>query len=157
MFSTFFSSGSKALEKEVLAGAGIFFVWRLRIPFDHESSPWNYLQKLLNNKNLPETENSVSLFEKFCKKCVEFFTNVMDLWAYNMTNSGSITTRQVTGEMAQEGLTDKKFKFFNSEEEEFYVEGYDCSPIQLFSWYEQAFKSGNLICTLPRIINPSHF
>ena len=32
-----------------------------------------------------------------------------------MTNSGSITTRQVTELMIEEGLTDKKFKFFKTE------------------------------------------
>ena len=34
-----------------------------------------------------------------------------------MTNPGSITTSQVTEWMIKEGLTDKKFNFFNSEEE----------------------------------------
>ena len=34
---------------------------------------------------------------------------------YNMTNSGSITTRQVTEWMKEEGVTDKQFKFFENE------------------------------------------
>ena len=34
-----------------------------------------------------------------------------------MTNSGSITTSQVTEWMIQEGLTGKKFQFFDSEDE----------------------------------------
>ena len=112
-----FYSGTKALGEEVLEGAENCFVWRLRIPFNHEPSPRNYLQKLLNYENLLEAENSVSHLEEFCQKCIECFTKDVEPGIYNMTNPGSITTSQVTGWMIKEGLTDKKFKFFDSEEE----------------------------------------
>ena len=112
-----FYSGTKALGEEILDGAENCFIWRLRIPFNHEPSPRNYLQKLLNYENLLEAENSVSHLEEFCKKCVECFTNDIEPGIYNMTNPGSITTRQVTEWMVEEGLTDKKFKFFDSEEQ----------------------------------------
>jgi len=112
-----FYSGTKALGEEVLEGAENCFVWRLRIPFDHEPRPRNYLQKLLNYENLLEAENSVSHLEEFCQKCIECFTKDVEPGIYNMTNPGSITTRQVTEWMLEEGLTDKKFNFFDSEEE----------------------------------------
>ena len=112
-----FYSGTKALGEEVLAGAENCFIWRLRIPFNHEPSPRNYLQKLLNYNNLLEAENSVSHLEEFCQKCIECFTKDIEPGIYNMTNSGSITTSQVTEWMIQEGLTDKNFNFFKSEEE----------------------------------------
>ena len=112
-----FYSGTKALGEEVLEGAENCFVWRLRIPFNHEPSPRNYLQKLLNYENLLEAENSVSHLQEFCQKCIECFTKDVEPGIYNMTNPGSITTRQVTEWMIKEGLTDKKFKFFDSEEE----------------------------------------
>jgi len=112
-----FYSGTKALGEEVLEGAENCFVWRFRIPFNHESSPRNYLQKLLNYENLLEAENSVSNLQEFCKKCMECFTKDVEPGVYNMTNPGSITTSQVTEWMIKEGLTNKKFKFFNSEEE----------------------------------------
>lgn len=112
-----FYSGTKALGEEVLAGAENCFVWRLRIPFNHEPSPRNYLQKLLNYENLLEAENSVSHLEEFCQKCIECFTKDVEPGVYNMTSTGSITTRQVTEWMIKVGLTEKKFKFFNSEEE----------------------------------------
>ena len=112
-----FYSGTKALGEEILEGAENCFVWRLRIPFNHESNPRNYLQKLLNYKNLLDAENSVSHLEEFCQKCIECFTNDVEPGVYNMTNPGSITTRQVTEWMVEEGLTDKKFKFFDSEEQ----------------------------------------
>ena len=112
-----FYSGTKALGEEVLEGAENCFVWRLRIPFNHQPNPRNYLQKLLNYENLLEAENSVSHLEEFCQKCIECFTNDVEPGVYNMTNPGSITTRHVTEWMIEAGLTDKKFKFFNSEQE----------------------------------------
>ena len=112
-----FYSGSKALGEEVLEGAENCFVWRLRIPFNHEAHPRNYLQKVLSYENLLDVENSVSHLDEFCQKCVECFTKDVEPGIYNMTNPGSITTRQVTEWMIEEGLTEKKFKFFDSEEE----------------------------------------
>jgi dTDP-4-dehydrorhamnose reductase len=112
-----FYSGTKALGEEVLEGAENCFVWRLRIPFNHEPSPRNYLQKLLNYENLLEAENSVSHLEEFCQKCIECFDKDVEPGVYNMTNPGSITTSQVTEWMIEEGLTDKQFNFFKSEEE----------------------------------------
>lgn len=112
-----FYSGTKALGEEVLDGAENCFVWRLRIPFNHEPSPRNYLQKLLNYDNLLEAENSVSHLEGFCQKCIECFTKDIEPGIYNMTNPGSINTSQVTEWMIEEGLTDKKFNFFKSEDE----------------------------------------
>ena len=112
-----FYSGTKALGEEVLVGAENCFVWRLRIPFNHEPSPRNYLQKLLNYEKLLEAENSVSHLEEFCQKCIECFRKDINPGIYNMTNPGSITTSQVTEWMIQEGLTDKQFNFFKTEEE----------------------------------------
>ena len=112
-----FYSGTKALGEEVLEGAENCFIWRLRIPFNHEPNPRNYLQKILNYENLLEAENSVSHLDEFCKKCIECFAKDVEPGIYNMTNPGSITTSQVTEWMIKEGLTDKKFNFFDSEEE----------------------------------------
>ena len=111
-----FYSGTKALGEEVLDGAENCFVWRLRIPFNHEPNPRNYLHKLLNYDNLLEAENSVSHLEEFCQKCIECFTKEVEPGIYNMTNPGSITTTQVTEWMIEEGLTEKKFNFFKTEE-----------------------------------------
>ena len=110
-----FYSGSKALGEEVLEGAENCYIWRLRIPFNEERSPRNYLQKLLNYDTLLEAENSISHLDEFCQKCVESLENEVEPGIYNMTNSGSITTGQVTDWMVEEGVTDKEFKFFETE------------------------------------------
>ena len=112
-----FYSGSKALGEEVLKGASNAFIWRLRIPFNQEKNPRNYLQKLLNYNRLLEAENSVSHLEEFVEKSIGCFQKEIEPGVYNMTNQGSITTRQVTNWMLEEGVTDKHFNFFENEAE----------------------------------------
>ena len=111
-----FYSGSKALGEEVLEGAENCYIWRLRIPFNVELSPRNYLQKLLNYDSLLEAENSVSHLDEFCQKCVESLDKEVKPGIYNMTNPGSVTTTQVTEWMKEEGVTDKEFQFFEDEQ-----------------------------------------
>ena len=112
-----FYSGSKALGEEVLEGAENCYIWRLRIPFNEERSPRNYIQKLLNYDSLLEAENSVSHLGEFVQKCVECFEKEVEPGIYNMTNLGSVTTQQVTEWMLEEGVTNKQFKFFEDEEQ----------------------------------------
>ena len=112
-----FYSGTKALGEEVLEGAENCYIWRLRIPFNGERSPRNYLQKLLNYDSLLEAENSVSLLDEFAQKCVECLDKDVEPGIYNMTNPGSVTTTQVTEWMKEEGVTDKQFQFFDDEQQ----------------------------------------
>ena len=89
----------------------------MRIPFNQERSSRNYLQKLLNYDSLLEAENSVSHLDEFVQKCLECFEKDIEPGIFNMTNPGSITTRQVTAWMHEQGLTNKHFKFFEDEEQ----------------------------------------
>ena len=110
-----FYSGTKALGEEVLAGDENSYVWRLRIPFNEESNRRNYLQKLLSYENLLEAENSISHLDEFVESCLKCFELEVQPGIYNLTNQGSITTRQITNWMHEEGVTDKEFSFFQDE------------------------------------------
>ena len=112
-----FYSGTKALGEEVLKDAKNCYVWRLRIPFNEEKSPRNYLQKLLHYSSLLEAENSISHIDDYINSCLSSFTQECEPGIYNLTNSGSITTRQVVKWMKEEGVTDKEFNFFENEED----------------------------------------
>jgi len=90
-----FYSGTKALGEEVLKDAKNCYIWRLRIPFNEEISPRNYLQKLLHYSSLLEAENSISHIDDYINSCLSSFTQECEPGIYNLTNSGSITTRQV--------------------------------------------------------------
>ena len=48
---------------------------------------------------------------------LELFRTRNRTGVYNMTNKGSITTKQVTNWMLEEGVTDKEFSFFENEED----------------------------------------
>jgi len=112
-----FYSGTKALGEEVLKDAKNCYIWRLRIPFNEEISPRNYLQKLLHYSSLLEAENSISHIDDYINSCLSSFTQECEPGIYNLTNSGSITTRQVVKWMKEEGVTDKEFTFFENEED----------------------------------------
>jgi UDP-glucose 4,6-dehydratase len=112
-----FYSGTKALGEEVLKDAKDCYIWRLRIPFNEEKSPRNYLQKLLNYSSLLEAENSISHIDDYVNSCLSSFTQECEPGIYNLTNSGSITTRKMVEWMKDEGVTDKEFTFFKNEED----------------------------------------
>ena len=112
-----FYSGTKALGEEVLKGAKDCYIWRLRIPFNEEKSPRNYLQKLLHYSSLLEAENSISHIDDYINSCLSSFTQECEPGIYNLTNVGAITTRQVVEWMKEEGVTDKEFNFFENEED----------------------------------------
>ena len=112
-----FYSGSKALGEEVLEGAERCHVWRLRIPFDHEDSPRNYLVKVMRYARLLDAENSISHLRDFVEACLSCVENEVPFGIYNVTNPGSVSTRQVTEWMREEGVSDKTFDFFEGESE----------------------------------------
>ena len=112
-----FYSGTKALGEEVLKDAANCYVWRLRIPFNEERSPRNYIQKLLNYPSLLQAENSISHIDDYIESCLNTFSKGCEPGIYNLTNTGSITTKQVVDWMLEEGVTDKEFNFFESEED----------------------------------------
>ena len=112
-----FYSGCKAMAEEVLADAEQCFIWRIRIPFNSEDSPRNYLSKLLQYDRLLNVRNSLSNLDQFVASCLASWDSRIDFGTYNLTNPGSVTTRDVAELLKQEGLTDKNFSFFDDESE----------------------------------------
>ena len=51
------------------------------------------------------------------ESCLKCFEREIEPGVYNLTNKGSITTKQVTNWMLEEGVTDKEFSFFENEED----------------------------------------
>ena len=89
----------------------------MRIPFNHENSPRNYLSKLINYDTLLEAENSISHLEEFVRCCTETYTKKVPFGIYNVTNTGFVTTREVADLIKTHLLPDKEFKFFSDEDE----------------------------------------
>ncbi len=110
-----FYSGCKALGEEVLQDAENCYIWRLRIPFNEQNSPRNYITKMMRYDRLLEATNSLSHLDEFADCCVASWTKRIPFGIYNLTNPGFVTTRQVVGLIKKYGLSDKNFQFFDSE------------------------------------------
>jgi len=110
-----FYSGTKALsEKVVLQNNPNSYVFRLRIPFDEYESPRNYLTKLLSYDTLLDAENSLSHRADFAKYVMELIEQKVPHGIYNITNKGSVTTRDVVQLIKKYNLSNKDFKFFDN-------------------------------------------
>lgn len=109
-----FYSGTKALaEKVVLQNNPNSYIFRLRIPFDEYASPRNYLTKLLSYDTLLDAKNSLSHRADFAKYTMSLIEQKVPHGIYNITNKGSVTTKDVVELIKQYNLSDKDFKFFD--------------------------------------------
>lgn len=112
-----FYSGTKALGEEVLAGRDDVYVWRLRIPFDHNEGPRNYLTKLMRYQRLLEATNSISQLHEFVAATFACWEKRVPFGTYNVTNPGQVTTHEVVDLIRQSGVCTKEFSFFKDEDE----------------------------------------
>ena len=112
-----FYSGSKALGEEVLANYTNVYIWRVRIPFDQFENPRNYLTKVMRYARLLDATNSISELQEFVEASLLCWELRIPFGTYNMTNPGTVTTREVVDLIKKTGLCDREFVFFGSEDE----------------------------------------
>ena len=109
-----FYSGTKALaEKIIKQNAPDSYIFRLRIPFDEFESPRNYLTKLLTYDQLLDARNSLSHRSDFAKYTIDLIEQRVPFGIYNVTNKGSVTTKEVVALMKERLNPNKEFKFFS--------------------------------------------
>ena len=109
-----FYSGTKALaEKIVKQNNPNSYIFRLRIPFDEFESPRNYLTKLLTYDKLLDARNSLSHRSDFAKYTIDLIEQRVPFGIYNVTNKGSVTTKEVVALMKERLNPNKEFKFFS--------------------------------------------
>jgi dTDP-4-dehydrorhamnose reductase len=110
-----FYSGTKALcEKMILKHNPRSYLFRLRIPFDEHKSPRNYLTKLLSYDKLLNVANSLSHRRDFAKYAIDLLEQKVPHGIYNITNKGSVTTKDVVELIKKYNLSNKDFEFFDS-------------------------------------------
>jgi dTDP-4-dehydrorhamnose reductase len=117
-----FYSGTKALAEEVMHGIGHGYLWRLRIPFDEFDNPRNYLTKIQSYARVYDNVNSVSHRADFARACLDLYGANAPFGAYNVTNPGWVTTRQVVDKIQQILKLGKQFEFWQ-DDAEFYKLG----------------------------------
>jgi UDP-glucose 4,6-dehydratase len=110
-----FYSGSKALGEELLAGAEHCFIWRMRMPFNHQDGERNYLSKLMRYDRLLDTRNSLSHLDECVAACLQCFADGVPFGTYHVVNSGTLTTRETVEMIRKSGVCTKQFRFFDTE------------------------------------------
>ncbi len=103
--------------RRVLAGYSNTYIWRVRIPFDQFENPRNYLTKLMRYSRLLNATNSISELQEFVEASMRCWEMRVPFGTYNMTNPGSVTTREVVDLIRKSGVCDREFDFFESEDE----------------------------------------
>lgn len=110
-----FYSGTKALcERMIMRHNPRSYIFRLRIPFDEFENPRNYLTKLIKYDTLIDVKNSLSHRGDFAKYTIDSLEQKIPHGIYNITNKGSVTTRDVVALIKKHKLSNKVFKFFNN-------------------------------------------
>lgn len=112
-----FYSGTKALGEEILADCDSCYLWRLRIPFNEQDSPRNYITKMVRYPRLLQAENSLSQLQDFVDACFECWQRRVPFGIYNVTNPGSVTTRDVVAMIQKHLHPERAFEFFDNEDE----------------------------------------
>ena len=111
-------SGTKVEGEEMVKfNCDDYYIWRLRIPFNNEDNPRNYLYKMMNYDRLLEAENSVSHLSDFVNSCLDLYLEKAEFGIYNVVNTGFITTSFVVEQIKEITGLDKKFTFLKDEEE----------------------------------------
>ena len=109
-----FYSGTKALAEKIVKQNNLnSYIFRLRIPFDEFESPRNYLTKLLTYDKLLDARNSLSHRSDFAKYTIDLIEQKVPFGIYNVTNKGSVTTKEVVALMKEHLNPNKEFKFFS--------------------------------------------
>ena len=112
-----FYSGTKALGEEAMAGIGQSYVWRLRIPFDEFDSIRNYLSKVQRYAKAYDNVNSISHRGDYASACPDLWEMRAAYGTYNVTNPDFISTREVVGMIEKILKPNRKFEFWESDEE----------------------------------------
>lgn len=109
-------SGTKAQAEELIVG-GRAYVCRLRIPFDERDGPRNYMSKIQRYARVYNAVNSLSHRADFVRACLDLWKVRAAPGIYNVTNPGSVSTRQVVELIRQKLNLSRQFDYWNSDEE----------------------------------------
>lgn len=113
-------SGTKALGESLLRPyMSNTLICRLRIPFDGDINPRNYIFKTINYPKLVNCTNSYSNLGEFVESCFKLSQIDLDTFGpriFNLTQPGHMTTKEVVDLLVKHNLVQDK-EFFNSYDE----------------------------------------
>lgn len=89
-----FYSGTKALAEEAL-DHGDNYIWRLRLPFNEQDDPCNFLSQLQDCASATDAINSLSHLDDCVGACLELWDRRAPFGIYNVVNPGAVRTHDV--------------------------------------------------------------
>jgi dTDP-4-dehydrorhamnose reductase len=104
-FTGSFYSMTKVIEQKNLDLTNSYLL-RIRMPFEKQDNPRNYLTKLKNYPKLINAENSLSHLEDIAATVLFFAKKFPEPGIYNVCNPGSITAKEIVKMM---NLKDKEW------------------------------------------------
>lgn len=111
-----FYSGTKAIGETVVSKWEKSYIWRLRIPFEENNNPRNYLTKMIKYEKLLQAENSISNKQEFVSACIQTITKKVPYGIYNVTNTGYLTTDKLVEKLKNTIAKDRQFKLIDEKE-----------------------------------------
>lgn len=112
-----FYSGVKAVAEAYLKEDSRCYVARLRIPFDENDGPRNYISKLLTYDKIYNNVNSISHIGDYTRICLELYERNCPTGIYNITNLGGISTREIIELIKDILKPTREFEYFVNEED----------------------------------------
>jgi UDP-glucose 4,6-dehydratase len=113
-----FYCGTKALSEKIVKQWEKSYIWRIRLPFEENNNPRNYISKLINYDKLLIANNSLSNKKELVAACIKTFSKKVPYGIYNVVNSGYVNTEKVIDKIKNTIRKDKVFNLIT--EEEFY-------------------------------------
>lgn len=110
-----FYSGTKTIAEKIVLKWNKNYIWRLRIPFEENDNPRNYISKMLKYDKLLQAENSISNKQEFVSACIQTYTNKVPFGIYNVTNTGYITTDFLVDKLKKTIAKDRNFTLIDEE------------------------------------------
>jgi dTDP-4-dehydrorhamnose reductase len=90
-----FYSGTKALAEEAIRDQMQIYLWRLRMPFNEQDEPRNFLSQLRDGWRFRDAINSLSQLDECVAACLALWDRRAAFGIYNIVNPGAVTTHEV--------------------------------------------------------------
>jgi len=111
-----FYSGTKIISENIISKWSKSYIWRLRIPFEENNNPRNFISKLCKYEKQLQAENSISNKQEFVYACIETILKKVPYGIYNVTNTGYITTDKLIEKLKNTIAKDKNFQLIDESE-----------------------------------------
>lgn len=99
-----FYIGTKVMAERLVRKNPKHYIWRVRLPFDEQDSPRNYLSKLATFPEVWDHTNSVSHRGDFVKACLDLVQLKAAYGTYNCMNPGSLRSVDVVEQLIAKGI-----------------------------------------------------